>query len=421
MIERNDYIGRAQNLDLYGLTLVGSKAHRVVDNRGKEYIDFFSAASSVSLGYQRKDLLKAYADQCKRISQTCSVYTYVPVIGDYAKRLVKTSKIPHAKVLFGAFGSDSVDAALKCAQVYTKRRKIIAFKKSYHGGTFLSLAANGFDRLKENLHLPDFFEHLEYPDKSRYHVTIKAIERHLKSGEVACVFMETILGDGGVIEPHPDFYKTIVPMLKKYGALLALDEIQTGVGRTGTFWGYEQFGIVPDLFCTAKGLGGGYVPLSACIGRGEVIDSLAHVQNAFTMCAHPPSCAVGLRVIDAIYDEHVLQNVKKIHALMKREFTEQLKDSRLFKEVRGRGLMFGLYFDHVESLGPHIGRICLDHGVYVGYYGNNNNVLRVHPHLNIDEQTARAGVKRVVASVREFEANMKRYIGGKNYRSFFTS
>ena len=421
MNSRNKHIGRSQNLDLYGVTIKATRKDHLIGTDDKEYIDLLSSASSLPLGYERDDLVQAFVDQCKKVPHTCTVYTFVPVVEEYAKKLIKTSKIPGAKVLLGAFGSDSIDAALKCAQAYTKKKKFIAFEKAYHGGTFLSLASNGFEGLKENLHLPKLFTHLPYPTKEHCKKTLATIEKILKKGDTAALIMETILGDGGILKPDPEFYKKIKTLLHQYGAILIFDEIQTGMGRTGKFWGYENFNIKPDLFCTAKGLGGGYTALSACIGRGEVIDSLKNCQNAFTLSAHPGSCAIGIRVIDAIYEEKIFDNVKKIHKILKKEFETHLKGNQYFQEVRGMGLMLGVALKSEHSIGPHIGKICLKNGAYIGYYGANNNVLRIHPALNIDEKTAIEGAQRVIKSILEFEKNKDKHMKSGKYLSFFTN
>ncbi len=420
MQSRTQYIGRAQNLDLYGVTIRNTRKDYLIDTKGKEYIDMLSSASSLTLGYGRRDLIKAYVDQCEKVPHTCSVYTFVPVVEEYARRLVKTSKIPGAKLLFGAFGSDVIDGAMKCAQAYTKKKKFIAFEKAYHGGTFLSLASNGFQALKANLHLPDYFTHLPYPIKGQAKKTLASIEKILKKGDTAGLIMETVLGDGGVLAPDPLFYKQIKKLLHRYGAVLIFDEIQTGVGRTGKFWGYENFGIKPDLFCAAKGLGAGYTAISACIGRGEIIDSLHNCQHAFTLAAHPGSCAIGLRVIEAIYEEKILDNVKMINKILKKEF-EKLETSKYFDEVRGLGLMLGIALRSEVPIGPYIGKLCLKNGVYIGYYGYKNNVLRVHPALNIDENTAKEGARRIIKSVLEFEKNEKKYLKSGEFLSFFTT
>ncbi|PIR55518.1 hypothetical protein COU74_00665 [Candidatus Peregrinibacteria bacterium CG10_big_fil_rev_8_21_14_0_10_36_19] len=419
MNPNREKIGRSQNLDLYGLNISNTKKDYIVDVDGKEYIDFLSCASSLTLGYQREDLVKAFVDQCQKVPHTCTVYTFSPIVGEYVDALLATTEIVNPKVLFGAFGSDSIESAIKSAQVFTGKKKIIAFKKAYHGGTCLSLASSGFEGLKNNLHLPDYFFHLDYPDSDLYESTLIAIEELLKSGEIAALLMETILGDGGVIYPALDFYKQIKSLLERYGALLIFDEIQSGMGRTGKFWSYEHFNIVPDLFCTAKGLGGGYVPLSACIGRGDVIDAMNNCQNAFTFSSHAASCAVGLRVIQAIYEEKVLDNVIAASKIICEEF-EALKDCDLVEGVRGEGLMLGLALKSEKSLGPYIGKICLKNGVYVGYYGANNNVIRIHPALTVSEESAREGARRVVKSVLEFASDPQKYLADGNFKSFFT-
>lgn len=420
-LQRNDYIGRAQNLDLYGVTIKSTTRHTFTDTKGKEYIDFFSSASSLPLGYKRKDFVKAFADQCEKVPHTCTVYTLVPVVHEYAKRLVKTSNIPGAKVIFGAFGSDAVDAALKCAQAYTKKKRFIGFKKAYHGGTFLSFDANGLDGLKMNLNLPNFFTHLDYPSAALYKKSLMEIEELLKRGDTAGLLMETILGDGGIYSPHPSFYKAVRKLLDQYGALLILDEIQTGMGRTGKLWGFENFDVVPDIFVAAKGLGGGYVSLSACIGRADIIDSLHNAQHAFTLAAQPAACAVGLRLLDAIKEEKVLQNVQRISNIIVTMFNEGLQKCEFFEEVRGMGLMIGIVLKGEESLGPYIGKICLKKGVYIGYYGYKNNVLRIHPHLNLDESTARKGAQKIIDAILDFERNKEKYMNsGEQYLSFFS-
>ena len=275
--------------------------------------------------------------------------------------------------------------------------------------------------LKQNLYLPDLFTHLNYPTPQHYEKTLSDIEEILKRGDTAALIMETILGDGGLFSPHPEFYEKIKKMLHQYGAILIFDEIQTGVGRTGKFWGYEHFGIKPDIFCTAKGLGGGYVALSACIGRPEIIDSLMNCQNAFTLCAHAASCAVGLRVIDALYEERVMENVKKVSRILKGFFEKNLRQSKIFSEVRGKGLMLGIALKSEKSIGPSIGKLCLKEGVYVGYYGEHNNVLRVHPSLNIDVKLALEGAKRVLRAIQTFERDTDKYSKADSSLSFFTS
>lgn len=419
-IDRNQYIGKAQDLNLYGLTIAHADGHTFTDTEGKTYLDFMSAASSLPLGYGRQDLVHAYVKQCEKVPHTCTVYTFTEIVQEYAKKLTETSGIPDAKLLFGAFGSDSIDAALKCAQAFTGKSRILAFEKSYHGGTFFSLAANGFEGLKKNLHLPKYFTHLPYPQKSCSGDVLQTIEAELKKGDIACLLMETILGDGGILEPDPSFFRSVIDLLHSHGAILILDEIQTGIGRTGTFWGYEQFGFKPDLFCAAKALGGGYVPLSACIGRGEIIDSLQNAQNAFTLCGHAASCAVGLELLHAFEKESILENVRTIGSTLKNMLEAELKHCPIFEEVRGRGLMLGVALKSERSIGPKIGLMCLERGVYIGYYGQNNNVLRIHPHLNIDEATAKKGAVLIVDAIKNFSSDPTE-MEEELFASFFTT
>tara|TARA_Y100000310_G_C20683043_1_gene817189 strand:- start:2178 stop:3443 length:1266 start_codon:yes stop_codon:yes gene_type:complete len=418
-IDRNTYIGRSQDLNLYDITIESAQGHEFTDINGRSYIDFSSSASSLPLGYSRDDLVEAYVRQCKKVPHTCTVYTYSEIVQEYAKALTESSKIPGAKMLFGAFGSDAVDGALKTAQVYTGKERILAFERSYHGGTFLSLAATGFKGVKKGLNLPTCFTHLPYPQKESYKDTLKSIEQELDKGDVGALFMETILGDGGIIETDGQFFHEVIDLLHAHNAILILDEIQTGIGRTGTFWGYEQYGFLPDLFIAGKALGGGYVPLSASIGRPEIIDSLQKCQNAFTLSGHATSCAVGLQLLRAFEDESILKNVQLRSANLFDLLHEELMGCSILDEVRGRGLMIGIALKSDKSIGAKIGSMCLDRGVYIGYYGNNNNVLRVHPHLNIDEETMRTAAMGVVDAIKAFAKNPQ--LDEEDVASFFTT
>lgn len=418
---RRRFIGRAQDLNLYGITIDHAEGHSFTDIQGRTYLDFLSAASSLPLGYGRQDLLDAYVAQCHKVPHTCTVYTDTKIVHEYARALVATSGIEGAKVLFGAYGSDAIEAALKCAQVYTKKKRILAFEKSYHGGGFLSLGVSGFPSMKTGLGFPPFFEHLPYPNEENHTQVLASIKAELTKGDVACLLMETILGDGGVIVPPTEFYQAVVPLLHAHGAILLLDEIQTGVGRTGTMWAYQGFGITPDLFCTAKAMGGGYVPLSACIGKPEIIDSLREAQGAFTFAGHAATCAVGLAVLHAIERENILTNVRIQGELLQAAFRAGLKSNPLFEEVRGQGLMIGIALRSNTSIGPLVGMRCLDKGVYIGYYGPQNNVLRVHPHLNIDSPTALDGAARIIDAIRSFAEDPKRSLPEQSFRSFFTN
>ncbi|MFO0945652.1 MAG: aspartate aminotransferase family protein [Planctomycetota bacterium] len=418
--DRRQCIGRAQNLDLYGITIDHGTGHRMTDTEGRTYIDFLSAASSMPLGYGRQDLIDAYVAQCHKVPHTCTVYTDTEIVHEYARRLTATSGIERAKLLYGAFGSDAIDAALKCARAYTGKRRFLAFERSYHGGGFLSLAASGFPNMKEGLSLSDSFTHLPYPDRSRWDRELSSLEAELRSGDVACLLMETILGDGGVVETTDEFFAAVLPLLHQHGAILVLDEIQTGIGRTGTFWAYERYGITPDLFCAGKALGGGYVPLSACIGKPEIIDSLKEAQGAFTFAGHAASCAVGLALLDAFNRENILANVRSQSELLRSTLQAGLTNNPLFAEVRGRGLLLGVSLRSNHSIGPVIGLRCLERGLYLGYYGQQNNVLRVHPHLNIDTQTAIDGATILVEAMRDVASDPSHFLGERTFKSFFS-
>jgi len=420
MWNRNKYIWRAQNLDLYWIIIKSTDKHFFTDINNKKYLDFLSSASSLPLWYGNDKLLNAYIKQANQVVHTCTVYTFTEIVEQYAKKLSETSKIEWAKVMFWCSWSDSIDAALKCVQTYTWKSKIIAFKSAYHWWTFLSLASNWFDWLKENLDLPDLFYHLPYPTEENYKETLLKIEEILKQWETWALLMETILWDWWVFEPSKEFYKKIKELLHKYWAILIFDEVQSWVWRTWTFWAYEQFKIKPDLFVTAKWLWWWYVPLSACIWRPEIVDSLNNCQNAFTLCWHAASCSVWLELINIINEENILDNVKNIWNELKEIINNELTSSKIFKEVRWRWLMIWIALNHNSSIWPYIWKICLDKWIYVWYYWAKNNVIRIQPHLNINKETAIDWIKLIIEAIKEFEKNEKQYMKW-NFKSFFTN
>ncbi len=403
---RSAYIGQAQNLDLYGVCISKTRKDILIDREGNEYIDMLSAASSQTLGYGRHDIVRVYAKQCVQVPHTCTPYTFVPVVAEYARALSHSSTIPGAKVLFGVSGSDAVEGAVKCAQVFTRKNTIISFSDAYHSGTITGLAVTGFKNLAQGITLPKkISRHLPYPAMGQARATYAMIERMLSRGDIAALIMEPIMGDGGVIEPEPWFMSAVKTVLHKHGALLIADEIQSGVCRTGKMWAFQHYKVVPDMICSGKGLGAGYVALSACIGRPEIIDSLKTCQHVFTYAGHAASCAVGLHILKTLRDEQILAHVKKINQLVLKEF-RPLAHSRYVREIRGRGLMLGIVLDgQQKSIGPAIGRVCLQHGVYVGYFGKNNNVLRIQPALTMNPSTAIRAARKIVASIAAFEKN----------------
>jgi len=229
-----------------------------------------------------------------RLQHSCYPYTFNKDAIELAEKLIDiTPGDFEKKVLFDLSGSSSIEGAIKAARKFTGKKGIIAFKNSYHGTTGLAMQATNLVNLTEGLFIDDGFYHVTFPTKEEEISDILAeIKALLKKG-VAAVLAEPVQGDGGVLIPPKKFFKELCHVLKEYDALFIVDEIQTGVGRTGKWWGIENFDVAPDILVCGKGISGGYAPISALIGEEKVIDSLEKVQHLFTYGGHPPSCAVA--------------------------------------------------------------------------------------------------------------------------------
>ena len=385
-------IGRTVYCGLYGVTLVRGDKDRIYDADGNEYIDCLSGASVNVLGYGA-GLEKIYAEQARAIQHTCFPYSpNIPAI-TLAEMLIEITPGSYNKrVIFGLTGSDGCDCAIESMRKFTHRHGLISFNYSYHGTTGLSEPASGFGIGKE-VYQEDaalFLKH-DYPtSKSECDIVLKRIEDDLSAGGIGGVLIEPIQGDGGIIIPASGFFARLSKLLKKYGALLMVDEVQSGMGRTGNWWAIEYEKVDFDLLITAKGLSGGYAPISAVIGREEIMDSLDPVEQLFTYAGHPPSCAVALAVIQHIEKEGLINRAHEVGAGLLTQLKEiQKKYPNIIKEVRGRGLMIGMEIDISKDKDACklFATRSAQKGVYFGYFGRDRNVIRIEPPLIISEDS----------------------------------
>lgn len=313
------------------------------------------------------------------------------------------------KALIGLSGSDSAGGAIEAARKFTGKMGIISFTNAYHGSTGLSQAASGFRSLNDGIYDsndPNFVK-VSFPvtekDKER---VLKNVETVLSFGKTAAVMIEIIQGDGGTLIASKGFYTELREMLNKYNVLLIDDEVQSGMGRTGKWWACEHEGIVPDIIVVGKGLSAGYAPISAVVGRADVIDSLPPASQVFTYMGHSPSTAVASKVINIIESDNIIKNVVKVgDVLLKGLQNIANKHPNEIVEVRGKGLMIAIDID--ISKDPLASKIfeyrCVEKGIYFGYLGSK--IIRVLPPLNLSEEEANIIIK-VVSSVLEEMSNV---------------
>lgn len=360
----------------YGIVLDHGDGAYVYDSSGKKYIDFLAGIAVNVLGHAHPALVRAVTEQAKKMIHCSNLY-YTQAQADAAARLAKLSGL--GKVFFGNSGAEANEGAIKLARKHAWRKdpekiEIITAYHSFHGRTLASLTATGQPHYHEGFGpLPGGFSYVDYGDGD-------ALEKKM-SEKTCAVMLETIQGEGGVHVPPPGYLERARDLCDKYDACLILDEIQCGMGRTGTFFAYEQFGIKPDIVTLAKGLAGG-VPIGAFIASDEVAAAFAPGDHGSTFGGNPLACAAALAVLDEMEKPAFLSHVAKVGAY----FQDQLgalreKYPRLITEVRGRGLMLGA---QLARPGRDVVNDCLARGAIINCTAGD--VLRFVPPLIVTEE-----------------------------------
>jgi acetylornithine/succinyldiaminopimelate/putrescine aminotransferase len=341
---------------------------------GQQYYDLISGIGVSNIGHRHPKVIKAIKKQLKK-------YLHLMVYGEFvqapqtklAEALVATLPSSLDNVYFVNSGSEAVEGALKLAKRYTGRTELISCLDAYHGSTHGALSVSGSEKFKTAFRplLPDVRQ-------IRFNQTV---DLELITENTAAVLLETIQGEAGVRVPDSAYMQRLAARCKKVGALLILDEIQAGFGRTGTFWAFEHFGIIPDILVCAKGMGGG-MPIGAFISSQEIMASLKNnpiLGHITTFGGHPVSCAASLATLKVIQKE-------KLHlkAEMKAELFKKCLIHPKIKEIRNCGLMMAVEFESYEVLKSIIDK-AISYGVLTDWFLYCDNSMRIAPPLNISK------------------------------------
>ncbi len=374
--ESNKYLMNTYNRS--PLVLRKGRGMKVWSSGGKEYLDFFGGVAVNCLGHCHPKVVIALQKQAQRLLHVSNLYHIEPQI-ELAKILVNNSFAD--KAFFCNSGTEAVEGAIKLARTYSKdhnpadRFEIITAYGSFHGRTLASLSATGQDKLKEGFEpLVPGFKHVPFND-------IDALKKAVTNNTCA-VMLEPIQGEGGIKMPSKEYLKQVRELCDKNGILLILDEIQTGIGRTGALFAYEHFGIEPDILTLAKGLGGG-VAIGALLAKDAVAASFQPGTHGSTFGGNPLACAAALATIETLLeDSFLLDNCRRIGKYFM-ESLEKLKNefSELIVDVRGKGLMLGL---ELTKAGGPIVELCAKRGLLINCTAGN--VLRFTPPLIITEK-----------------------------------
>lgn len=349
--------------------LVRGEGAVVWDADGRSYLDLVGGIAVNALGHAHPAVVEAVARQIATLGHTSNLYIN-PVALELAEVLLEISGLS-GKVLFCNSGAEAVEAALKLTRL-TGRSKVIACDGAFHGRTMGALTLTGQQPKRAPFEplLPGV-QHVPFGDAAALESTV--------DGDTAAVFVEPILGEGGVVQPPEGYLRAVREITERHGALLVLDEVQTGIGRLGSWFAFQQEGITPDVVTLAKGLGGG-LPLGAVIGVGAAGDLLQPGQHGTTFGGNPVACAAGLAVIRTIAAEGLLEHTAAVGKNLARGI-EQLQHP-LVSGVTGAGLLLGI------GLHQPVAAAVADAARQAGYLVNNVQpaTIRLAPPLIVDDE-----------------------------------
>ncbi|MBT6376792.1 MAG: aspartate aminotransferase family protein [Flavobacterium sp.] len=388
---KNDFLTYQAQTSPYPLSIEIKKAKGsyIYDRNGKKYLDFVAGVSANSLGHQHPKVTKA-------IKKQLNSYTHVMVYGEFiqeqplqlCKLLSQTLPNTYSVYLTNS-GTEACEGALKLAKRFTKRYEIIAAHHSYHGNTQGSMSVSGAEVQNRA------FRPLVPGTKFIHYNLVSDLKKITKN--TAAVILETIQGGAGFIVPKDGYLKKVKQRCEEVGALLIVDEIQTGIGRTGKFWGFEHFEIIPDIIISGKGLGGG-MPIGAFIAQKKLMDVLKEhptLGHITTFGGHPVIASAGVATVNTIQNSTLIEDT-----LEKEQLIRSLLKHPLIKEIRGKGLMLAVLVESPEIAAKIIHR-CLANGLILFFLLFEGRAIRITPPLTISKKEISKGCKILLETLDE--------------------
>ena len=377
-----------------GLEVSSAKGSYIYTTDGKAHLDFVAGVSACSLGHSHPKIVKAIKEQSEK-------YLHVMVYGEYAqspavnytKFLSEKVDIPKAKTYLVNSGTEAIEGALKLARRYTGRQEIIAAHRAYHGNTMGSLSLMDFEERKKPFEplLPEI-SFLNFNDKTSLDTITK---------KTAAVILETIQGGAGFIQPKDDFLKKVKQRCEEVGALLILDEIQPGFGRTGKLFAYEHFGIIPDILVIGKGMAGG-LPVGAFVASEHMMDSLSDnpkMGHITTFGGNPLIAASALATLEEITSTSLIKET-----LEKEKLFKTLLVHPLIEEVRGKGLMLAAIVSS-EEIANQVILEAKDNELILFWLLFEKRAIRITPPLTISKEEIEKGCKIILAILDKIYKN----------------
>lgn len=357
---------------------------------GRAYLDFVAGVSANTLGHSHPKVVNAIKEQADK-------YLHVMVYGEYAQEkpvelcrlLAEATPEPLEVTYLVNSGAEAIDGALKLAKRYTGREEIISMKKSYHGNTHgaLSVSGNEFHKREFRPLLP-MITFIEFNNEEEFS---KITEK------TACVIAETIQGAAGFLTPSQNYFKNLKKRCEEVGALLILDEIQPGFGRTGKLFSFEHYDMVPDILVMGKGMGGG-VPVGAFMSSAEIMKSLQHspkLGHITTFGGNPLIAAASYATLKEVLESSLMNEVEEKEKL----FRELLVHPKI-KKVNGRGLMLAVELESPEYT-LEVAKRCMEKGLIVFWQLYRNEFMRISPPLTISKEEIKKGCEIILEALNE--------------------
>ena len=373
----SDYI--AQTYGRFNLALSHGKGCQVWDFEGNEYLDFTSGIGVNSLGWADEDWLNAVVHQASSLAHTSNLFFTEPS-SRLAKKLSEASGLK--RVFFANSGAEANEGAIKTARKYSHdkygkdRATVLTLVNSFHGRTISTLSATGQEVFHQ--HFFPFTKGFDHTPANE----LRALETRLGQKDVCAIILEVVQGEGGVCSLDHEYLQGVQALCHQYDVLLIIDEVQTGIGRTGTMFAYQQFGLTPDIITLAKGLGGG-LPIGAFVLGEKVQDTLGKSDHGSTFGANPVSCA-GANAVLAKIDDAFLAEVKRKGKKLQKALAALPK----VKSVSGLGLMIGVEFEEGTKAADIVAK-CIEKGVL---FLTAKTKLRLLPPLIINDEQIEKGI-----------------------------
>lgn len=354
---------------LWPIEPVKAKGLKIWDKDGVEYTDLYGGHAVISIGHCHETYINMLQEQLNKLGFYSNAVQN-SLQRELASTLGRVSGYEDFALFLCNSGAEANENALKLASFHTGKRKFIAMEKAFHGRTFGAVAATDNPKIRAPFNLTDHITFVPFND-------IAAVDKYLSTGEYAGVIIEGIQGVAGIYEPEAQFLQEVSSLCKKHTALLILDEVQSGYGRTGKFFAHQHAGVVPDIITTAKGMGNGF-PIGGVLVAPHIKPSYGMLGTTFG--GNHLACTAALAVLKVIEEEKLVENSQAIGDYL----IEELSKMPIFKEVRGRGLMIGMELNPgYETLRD---KLLFEEHMFTG--GAGANVIRLLPPLTIDKQTA---------------------------------